>query len=780
MSLDLSSSFHQFRISMAEGSKSGNFAFDNFKIDVGKLMLYRDDEELSLAPKVVKTLAVLVVQAGTIISKDELIERVWDDSIVEESNLTQYLYLLRKTLQTMPDGRPYIETLRRRGYRFNGDVQMLSEEVSSPAPDPVRHRPEAAQFGAIERDGNVLRVIDWKKPDRDVEQHHSEAEAASATITATPTRSSFIPRIAIAAGTLLVIGALGIFLWPRFMPAATNAETPKEVSVVRLTNGQMPHGATISRDGNVFAYQESNGGVSRLYVQQTGQTTSRIEIASSADRIFDQSTFAPDGRSVYYVSVDTKTGVSTLYRSPTMGGASVRVLGDIHGAASFSPDGKELVFCRRNDVLNESSLVIAGSDGGSERVILQRKSPKVLASSPAWSPDGKVIVFSEMDAASGHVAGAHQLQTLQVATGRVVPLSDEGWDNTLRLAWLPDGSGIVLIGTRKNDGYSTRRDQVYYVAYPSGVSKRVTTDGNRHEPHSLGVTNKGDILVVPGNRSAQIWVMNADGNSNTAVQLTKGAADGRAGLGPLPDGRFGYLARTGEEITIMLSGADAVDTKELATGYHFVEELRSDPQGRFFIFSTMEDGKSHMYRIDIEGGAVEQLTSGDSREIDSTISPDGKYLVYDSASYVDGVETFVLKRIPTGGGEPVALQTRNCYAPTYSPDGSLISCVSLKTPEVVVVSAADGAEVERHRLPVFATSNFGIGWTADGSGLIYIVNEKGTSNLWIQPRDGGKPRSLTNISSGIIYRYALSTDGSRLFVACGYPTQDAILISNYR
>jgi hypothetical protein len=61
-------------------------------------MLYRDDEELSLAPKVVKTLAVLVVQAGTIISKDGLIERVWDDSIVEESNLTQYLYLLRKTL----------------------------------------------------------------------------------------------------------------------------------------------------------------------------------------------------------------------------------------------------------------------------------------------------------------------------------------------------------------------------------------------------------------------------------------------------------------------------------------------------------------------------------------------------------------------------------------------------------------------------------------------------------------------------------------------------------
>src|SRR5690349_13295412 len=107
MSLDLSSSFHQFRISMAGSSKNGTFVFDDFKLDADKLMLYREGEEVLIPAKVAKTLAVLVQSAGSILSKDELIDRVWEDSIVEESNLTQYLYLLRKTLGQMPDGRPY-------------------------------------------------------------------------------------------------------------------------------------------------------------------------------------------------------------------------------------------------------------------------------------------------------------------------------------------------------------------------------------------------------------------------------------------------------------------------------------------------------------------------------------------------------------------------------------------------------------------------------------------------------------------------------------------------
>lgn len=98
------------------------YKFEDFRLDAAHLLLYQSGQEISLAPKVVETLLALVERSGEILSKDELMEIVWADSIVEESNLTQNLYLLRQILSKTADGKPLIETLKRRGYRFNGEV----------------------------------------------------------------------------------------------------------------------------------------------------------------------------------------------------------------------------------------------------------------------------------------------------------------------------------------------------------------------------------------------------------------------------------------------------------------------------------------------------------------------------------------------------------------------------------------------------------------------------------------------------------------------------------
>src|SRR5436190_10605700 len=107
-------------------------------------MLYRADVEVQLAPKAIETLLALVENRGTIISKDALMNAIWTDSIVEESNLEQYLHVLRKTLGSRHDGTPFIETLRRRGYRFNGDVEVIKA-----APLPAYHAAPAAEVEII-------------------------------------------------------------------------------------------------------------------------------------------------------------------------------------------------------------------------------------------------------------------------------------------------------------------------------------------------------------------------------------------------------------------------------------------------------------------------------------------------------------------------------------------------------------------------------------------------------------------------------------------------------
>ena len=118
---------------MENGSEHRVYEFDDFRIDVAHLMLYHRGAEIPMVPKAVKTLLALIERRGKIVTKDELLEAVWPDTVVEESNLFLYLSHLRKTLGTQKGGRPYVETLRRRGYRFNGEVHLVEEAVEDKA-----------------------------------------------------------------------------------------------------------------------------------------------------------------------------------------------------------------------------------------------------------------------------------------------------------------------------------------------------------------------------------------------------------------------------------------------------------------------------------------------------------------------------------------------------------------------------------------------------------------------------------------------------------------------
>lgn len=103
------------------------YQFGEFRLDATHLLLYQNECEMTFTPKIVETLLALVERSGEVLSKDELMEIIWADTIVEESNLSQNLYLLRKIFKdTTAHGKPLIETLKRRGYRFNGDVREIS------------------------------------------------------------------------------------------------------------------------------------------------------------------------------------------------------------------------------------------------------------------------------------------------------------------------------------------------------------------------------------------------------------------------------------------------------------------------------------------------------------------------------------------------------------------------------------------------------------------------------------------------------------------------------
>ena len=98
------------------------YEFGAFRLDTDERILLREGQLVSLTPKSYETLLVLVKNSGRIIDKEELLEKIWPDTIVEEVSLAKMISLLRKTL-CEDFSRSYIETVPRRGYRFVADVR---------------------------------------------------------------------------------------------------------------------------------------------------------------------------------------------------------------------------------------------------------------------------------------------------------------------------------------------------------------------------------------------------------------------------------------------------------------------------------------------------------------------------------------------------------------------------------------------------------------------------------------------------------------------------------
>ena len=101
------------------------YEFGPFRLDTQKRLLLREGEPVPLTRKVYETLLVLVENRDRVVSKEELMKSLWPESFVEESNLSQNIFVLRKALGDPGSERKYILTVQGIGYGFNGDVRKI-------------------------------------------------------------------------------------------------------------------------------------------------------------------------------------------------------------------------------------------------------------------------------------------------------------------------------------------------------------------------------------------------------------------------------------------------------------------------------------------------------------------------------------------------------------------------------------------------------------------------------------------------------------------------------
>ena len=109
-------------------TSAARFEFGKFGLVPDERLLLHNGISLSLAPKVFETLHLLVQHSGHVLGKDELLEKIWPDSFVEETNLAQNISILRKILDEGKSGIKFIETVPKIGYRFIAPVNVIPKE----------------------------------------------------------------------------------------------------------------------------------------------------------------------------------------------------------------------------------------------------------------------------------------------------------------------------------------------------------------------------------------------------------------------------------------------------------------------------------------------------------------------------------------------------------------------------------------------------------------------------------------------------------------------------
>jgi eukaryotic-like serine/threonine-protein kinase len=130
-------------------SFSDIYRFGEFELRFRARMLLRKGVATPLPSKTFEVLLYLVANPGRVVTKDELLKAIWPDSFVEEGNLTQHVFRLRKALQPQPDEAPYIVTVPGQGYR----------PLSSPAPKRQRCRPPPGGARGAQRSSTLFASV---------------------------------------------------------------------------------------------------------------------------------------------------------------------------------------------------------------------------------------------------------------------------------------------------------------------------------------------------------------------------------------------------------------------------------------------------------------------------------------------------------------------------------------------------------------------------------------------------------------------------------------------
>lgn len=739
------------------------YKFGPFFLDVAERRLCRGPQIIRLSPKSFDLLVILVENSGHLLRKEELMAKVWPDAVVEENNLAQNISTLRKTLGQASD-QQFIETIPTAGYRFVAPVHKKypeSEQVVLRFRERLRAEVNFEQDSEGEDSWGESHETASDPPNAGGVIIPASEQSAQHEEKRSRWKLAGLPVMAAAVSLIvLLMTSFGLF----FDGATPFQVRPEKIRLTRIAQDGNFVTAALSPDGRYAVYAAvDESGRTGLFATQLA-TLSSTEIIAPVNVQYKNLKVSRDGDYVYYVQVYGDEPSGTLRRVPFLGGPSEQLIEDVKPGISFSPDGSKVVFRRWAAARRQSLLMISGLSGCDAREIGAMDYPSEFGE-PEWSPDGRVVIC-----AAGHADGGSNKYLIEanLEDGEVRRISSDNWRWLGPLEWLPDGRGLLLIGSRQ----AGETFQIWRQPYPEGAPHRITNDTNAYINLSLS-PETGKVLAVTTEKVASLWSISIT-DPASARQITPVSGWYRGAVSWASGDQIVHESWTGSRTSLAVRRLESGHSKGLVAGIENSTETTPvvSPDGRHIAFSSDRTGTRHIWLMDSDGSNPRQLTSG-SGEDQPAWAPDGRWLLYADI----GSQRTTFWKTPIEGGRPVQLTQAEALRPAASPDGRLFAAY-IKGDDHAWRIALFPIEGDS---PIKIWSQVrnpwpAIRWTPDGQRLLYVEEIDGVGNIWVQPLDDRPHYRLTGFTTDQIFGFDPSPDGTHVACVRGTWKRSLVLI----
>lgn len=639
------------------------FEFGQFRVDLLTHRLLRDGEVVALQPKAFDTLVVLIQNRGRVVERPALMKTLWPDSFVEEANLTQYVFTLRKALGDQPNGQPYIETVPRRGYFFAADAREV-------------HEPGEAEVAS------ALRPVD--------------AEARRDTSDAPSGSSKVLTGRWLTLGGLVVVGlavAAGL-TWTRLR--SSNSPTPQYVQLTDYADSATS--PALSPDGRMLAFLRGANtfwGTGEVFVKllPDGQP-----FQLTHDGVAKMSpVFSPDGAAIAYTTVDR--GSWDTWVVPIPGGTPQRLLPNASGL-SWIADHR-VMFSEIGPGFYMRIVTAAESRAGERDVYRPPPSELSMAHRSFLSPDHKSVLVAEMDprgwmpcrlvpfesASSGKQVGPRPSKCTGAAwsaDGRWMYFSaDSGHGFHIWRQRFPDGDPEqITFGAGEEEGIAAApsgrslitsvgsEQSTVWFHDPAG-DHQISSEGYAYTPVVSPDGSKVYYLVRSGLSrdfvAGELWV--ADVSSAHRERLLPGFLITRYDISP--DGKQVVFAvgDASEKSAVWLARLDRRSSPRQLTSLEASRPFFGT-DGHIFFLGRDRDAQ-YVYRTDEDGTHSEKVVADPIIYL-IAVSPDGQWLVAWIAHASDD-STQALVAYPARGGPKTLICSACAISGPRNPGGSTVS-----------------------------------------------------------------------------------------------------------